>query len=239
MADDLAAKSRAELLDLCKEQGWKATGWKKDKMLEELAKLEEPQEAPVEPGDLDSAEELVEPQGEPDEPEEAPVVRADPDNRRSGWCMPHWPLWVVSHQRCRAHEAYGRVVKCGCACHEPGWEPPEVPVDSRPSKFEEGEYKTLQQPNLFAGATEWPAEADAEAVTEALTGVVQAVVQEEPARTEEQEKVLTTWVEYLQGTRAQGFHQTPAQRDELYGSVADFPDWLKLELEHKIEGGLL
>lgn len=332
--------SRAELLDLCKEQGWKATGWKKDKMLEELKKLhgietEQPAAEPAaEPvaeqpiagvGETLDAERVQELTGEPqDAPEELDEEEAAPkpvkaSAPRSGWCLEHWPLWTVHHTRCRAHDAYGNLIDCSCECHAEGWKQPAMPKGATRSKFETGELSKPTAPTkpVAMPVVEKPADtpdpvempvveagepvslagelaasigeqldggADyVDAVETAAAGLVEqatdeefaaadqesmvtgepveqvleqqqapvevevapvspepvALVEPQPVLSPEQQAVFDQWVEYLRGTRAQGFHQTVEERQALYAGTAGFPQWLGIELELVIQAGQL
>ena len=119
------APTRAELLGLCKEAGLRATGWKKERMAEELGRLarpgpepEAPQgegEAPADPGD-----------------EEQEAAKRPDSERRTGWCFPTFPMWSHQHLGCPARD--GRA-DCACPCHEDGWTRPPIPEGARLSKY--------------------------------------------------------------------------------------------------------
>ena len=106
--------TRAELLERCQALGLKATGWKKEKMAAELAKLR----PPVAPQPEQATSEQ-----EPDEkPERA-------SSGTCGWCQPA-PRWARSHLQCRESDR-----PCGCECNEPGWTRPEIPEGAQLSRF--------------------------------------------------------------------------------------------------------
>lgn len=85
--EDLAGKSRAELLELCKERGLKATGWKKERMLQELAggSTEKPDPEAVK-------EAIKEKQAETETKAEAPATGKEASlqermKSRTGYCV--------------------------------------------------------------------------------------------------------------------------------------------------------
>lgn len=164
MTDDnnLEKKSRAELLELCKAQGLKASGWKKEKMLEALGGSPATEALGSDDDEAAAAlagvgETLSEARvdelaggsaGAPESPVDAPEAAAEEvvieedlrlrgeSGSRSGWCMVHWPLWTVHHTRCRAREQYGSVISCTCECHAADWVQPPIPKEAVLSKFE-------------------------------------------------------------------------------------------------------
>ena len=138
----MPGRTRAELLAECRELGLRATGWKKERMEEELARLagSGTPEAPVAPpDDVEWAEAALplgveamelagasEPADEPAQP---------PPSRLSGWCS-RAPAWGRAHLACRERVADGRLpTGCSCGCHEPGWERPAIPDGAELSKF--------------------------------------------------------------------------------------------------------
>lgn len=86
--EDLAGKSRAELLELCKERGLKATGWKKERMLQELGSPAIETEKP----DPEAAKKAVEEkQAETQDKVEAPATGKEASlqermKARTGYC---------------------------------------------------------------------------------------------------------------------------------------------------------
>ena len=139
---DLEALSRAALLELCQEKGLKATGWKKERMLEELLASEssgggesESEQAPVPIAAPDRRPILPErPGGLRERPGDVPVSSL----RRLDWCALGVPMWSASHLVCRNGHV-GRWSKeprwCACECHEAGWERPGIPEGAKQNKF--------------------------------------------------------------------------------------------------------
>jgi hypothetical protein len=120
--------TRAELLERCKAAGLRATGWKKEKMTLELAKL-----AGHAVTSEDEGDEKPEMASAPDEPtKELQPGRAS----RSGWCHVRTPMWSRQHLDCRAR-ARPSSVRCGCPCHADGWERPAVPAGAQTNRFNE------------------------------------------------------------------------------------------------------
>ena len=69
--EELKGKSRAELLELCRARGMKATGWKKERMLQELGSPAVETEKP----DLEAAKKAIEEkQAETQDKVEAPAT---------------------------------------------------------------------------------------------------------------------------------------------------------------------
>lgn len=140
----LDAMSRAELLELCKQRGLKATAWKKERMAAELAKLEgaapraqdmqsSGPEGPVEPPD---GAEARQPEAGDDEGQSGGETTAaenpNPSPRLTGWCS-RVPLWSAGHLDCISRRRTS--IACACVCHDDGWTRPPVPEGAQLSKF--------------------------------------------------------------------------------------------------------
>jgi hypothetical protein len=124
--------SRAELLELCKQRGLKATAWRKERMAAELAKLN------VAAGAGAAAPEEGPDAGDDEGQSERETTAAENPSsspRLTGWCS-RAPMWSMHHLPCR--EKLGRPGQpqdCGCACHDPDWVRPPYPEGARLSKF--------------------------------------------------------------------------------------------------------
>lgn len=116
------ALTRAELLERCKAAGLKASAWKKERMVEELAKLREPSEPSEQPSEPAPT---TEPEaGSTNESRNATMVLAP---YRSGWCHAA-PMWSIQHEACKSD-------RCQCPCHADDWARPPVPKGATLSKF--------------------------------------------------------------------------------------------------------
>lgn len=123
---DLTGLTRAALVELARARGLKATGWPKDRVLQELQALEAG--------------------GAPASSSPSPAAPADDDDvlppiagtglRLTGWCA-LVPAWSSSHERCVARR--DETVQCDCECHRDDWIKPAAPAGSQLNRFYTGE----------------------------------------------------------------------------------------------------
>lgn len=118
----LDAMTRADLVELARGRGLKASGWSKPRVLEELKALDAPAAMPT----VESA-----PAAEVSEAAEGDDLRP-PASGKTGWCS-LVPAWSSSHERCVARRS--GEIQCACDCHEESWTRPEPPAGSRFNRF--------------------------------------------------------------------------------------------------------
>lgn len=124
--------SRAELLELCKQRGLKATAWRKERMLTELAGLTG--------GDAMAAETPETPDDEKPLASSSGVAPVQEGPPLCGWCASA-PTWSRSHLTCRASSR-----ECRCACNAEDWTRPEIPAGAVPSKYNREDRELLGLP---------------------------------------------------------------------------------------------
>jgi hypothetical protein len=131
--------TRAELLEECKAAGLKATGWKKERMAAELAKLGGRKQEPPGEAEAPAPDAAGDDEGQ-GERETTAAENPDPSPRLTGWCS-RTPMWSYHHLNCPARKGKA---SCGCECHEPGWTQPPIPEGARLSKGN----PAYKEPNL-------------------------------------------------------------------------------------------
>ena len=131
--NDTKGPTRAELLEQCKAAGLKATGWNKERMAAELAKLAGAAPETEPPGDAEARQPEAGDDGGQSERETTAAENPNPSPRLTGWCS-RTPMWSYQHLGCISRRP-ASTARCDCACHAEGWVQPPVPEGASLSKF--------------------------------------------------------------------------------------------------------
>lgn len=170
---DTKPPTRAELLERCQAAGLKATGWKKERMAEELERLEHLDRVSMKPEDAALIVAQVEAAAGAEQGEDQPVEQTGepeavqppaPPARKTGWCS-FAPAWGRAHLDCPAGRKPGFKGDCSCECHGESWTRPEIPEGAQLSKFNHEDRRALGLPvyDYRPAKPEAPSQTDAPA----------------------------------------------------------------------------
>lgn len=116
--EELKGKTRAELLELCRARGMKATGWKRDRMFTELTGETPPPKPASGPDRAAAAEAVAKKQEETEKPDPEAAKKAVKEKQAETQDKVEAPATdkeASLHERMKARTGYCAAISCACA----------------------------------------------------------------------------------------------------------------------------